>query len=111
MKYPSLTWFEFSGMELQNPRFMMVSAGRVLMLVENAYPQDPRVRNEALLLLSAGYQVSVICLRRPEQPAFEIVEGVKVYRIPRLELFKKTPSKDSNAVGRFMLKLKAFVGY
>src|SRR5215831_17540007 len=109
MKYPSLTWFEFSGMELQNPRFMMVSAGRVLMLVENLYPQDPRVRNEALLLLSAGYQVSVICLRKRGQPAFEIIDGVRVYRLPRLELFKKTPSANSNAAGRLFLKLKALL--
>jgi glycosyltransferase involved in cell wall biosynthesis len=81
------------------------------MLVENTYPQDPRVRNEALLLVSAGYQVSVIGLRRPEQPACEIIDGVKVYRIPRLELFKKTPSANLSAVGRVLLKLKAFLGY
>jgi glycosyltransferase involved in cell wall biosynthesis len=98
-------------MELQNPRFMMVSAGRVLMLVENAYPQDPRVRNEALLLVSAGYQVSVIGLRRPEQPSFEVIDGVRVYRVPRLELFKKTPSANSSALGRLLLKFKAFLGY
>jgi glycosyltransferase involved in cell wall biosynthesis len=98
-------------MELQNPRFMMVSAGRILMLVENAYPQDPRVRNEALLLLSAGYQVSVIGLRRPEQPSFEVIDGVRVYRVPRLELFKKTPSANAGALGRLLLKFKAFLGY
>ena len=70
------------------------------MLVENVYPDDPRVRSEALLLTSAGYQVSVICLKEPGQAAFEIVKGVRVYRIPRLELFKKTPSANASWAGR-----------
>lgn len=81
------------------------------MLVENLYPQDPRVRNEASLLTTAGYQVSVICLKKSGQAAFEIVDGVRVYRIPRLELFKKTPSADASWVGRLALKLKAGLGY
>jgi len=38
-------------------------AGRVLMLVENQYPLDPRVRNEANTLTTNGYKVSVIALR------------------------------------------------
>src|SRR5215831_9252297 len=90
---------------------MKVSAGRILMLVENAYPQDPRVRNEASLLTSAGYQVSVICLKRPGQAAAELINGVQVYRIPRLEFFKKTPSNNSNFLARLWLKLKSFLGY
>ena len=39
---------------------MKVSVGRILMLVENPFPQDNRVRNEAVRLARAGYQVSVI---------------------------------------------------
>src|SRR6266576_442956 len=90
---------------------MKESAGKVLMLVENVYPDDPRVRSEASLLTSAGYQVSVICLKDPGQRAFEIVKGVRVYRISRLELFKKTPSAKDSWAGRLFLKLKAGVGY
>ena len=81
------------------------------MLVENFYPQDPRVRNEACLLTSAGHQVSVICLRKRGQAPFEIIDGVKVYRVPRLELFNKTPAGNSSWVGRALLKLKAALGY
>ena len=56
---------------------------RVLMLLENnSYPQDIRVRNEARTLVAAGYRVSVICPRRSGQPWHEALDGVWVYRFP-----------------------------
>jgi glycosyltransferase involved in cell wall biosynthesis len=63
---------------------MMESAGsHVLMLLENDhYPQDSRVRNEASTLVSAGYQVSVICPKSSGQRWRESVNGVRVYRYP-----------------------------
>jgi glycosyltransferase involved in cell wall biosynthesis len=90
---------------------MKESAGRTLMLVENFYPQDTRVRNEANLLVSAGYEVTVICLRKPGQPATEIVNGVRVFRVPRFELFKKTADGEPGLLGRILLKVKSIVGY
>lgn len=54
---------------------------RVLMLLENnCFPQDVRVRNEANALTEAGYQVSVICPTRPGMAKRELVKGVAVYR-------------------------------
>ena len=39
---------------------------RVLMLVENnPFPNDPRIRREARALIDAGYQVSVVAPARP----------------------------------------------
>lgn len=56
---------------------------RVLMLLENdPYPQDGRVRHEALALVEAGYSVSVICPAAKGQPRRENVAGVRVYRFP-----------------------------
>jgi glycosyltransferase involved in cell wall biosynthesis len=81
------------------------------MLLENNYPQDTRVRNEASLLASAGYQVTVICLRRPGQAAAEMVGGVRVLRVPRLELFDKTPAANPGFAGLLFLKVKSFLGY
>src|SRR5256712_11418528 len=53
------------------------------MVVENnPYPQDTRVRREARALAEAGYQVTVISPARPEQPWRETVDGVRVYRYP-----------------------------
>lgn len=62
----------------------MESAGsHVLMLLENDhYPQDSRVRNEASTLVSAGYQVSVICPKSSGQRWRESVNDVRVYRYP-----------------------------
>jgi len=56
---------------------------RVLMLLENnPYPEDGRVRREATALVNAGHQVVVICPRGDEQPWQEVVNGVAVYRFP-----------------------------
>ena len=90
---------------------MKASAGRILMLVENNYPQDTRVRNEASLLAASSYQVSVICLRKANQPRVETVGNVRVYRLPRLELFKKTPTPNPGWVRKVLLKLKSVIGY
>ena len=63
---------------------MELPAGpRVLMLVENnPYPQDPRVRLEAAALSGAGYRVSVICPAAPGQPWRQVIDGVDVHRYP-----------------------------
>jgi glycosyltransferase involved in cell wall biosynthesis len=54
---------------------------RVLMLLgNNPYPQDQRVRIEAAALSSAGYEVSVICPGRADQPSRDTVDGIHVYR-------------------------------
>jgi glycosyltransferase involved in cell wall biosynthesis len=55
----------------------------VLLLVENnSYPLDFRVRREAHTLRDAGYQVTVIAPRQGRQRWYEEVDGVGVYRFP-----------------------------
>lgn len=62
---------------------MTPSLGKVLLLVENnSYPFDVRVRREAQVLHDSGYKVAIICPHRKGQPYSEDVEGVKVYRFP-----------------------------
>ena len=90
---------------------MKKAAGRILMIVENYFPQDTRVKNEADLLTNAGYQVSVIALREKGQPRRETVNGIEVYRVPHLELFKKTGPADHSRAALFLLKLRASLGY
>ena len=46
-------------------------AGRVLMLVENRFPADTRVRNEAFTLAENSFRVSVIALRGHDELACE----------------------------------------
>ena len=90
---------------------MRASAVRILMLVENHFPQDTRVKNEAILLTESGYHVSVIALREKGQVMTEVVNGVQVYRLPRLELFKKTSHGNLSRAGLLFLKLKSSLGY
>lgn len=56
---------------------------RVLMLLENnPYPQDVRVRREAQALTAAGYHVSVVCPAGSGQKWHELSDRVQVYRFP-----------------------------
>ena len=90
---------------------MKESAGKNLMFVENAFPNDTRVKNEADALTEAGYKVTVVALRRIGQPRSEVVDGVQVYRIPRLELFRKTPIENPTILQVILLKIKSLLGY
>ena len=57
---------------------------KVLVIVENqSFPADPRVRNEACSLHANGYEVTVLCPRREGWPqAEQKVEGIRIYRHP-----------------------------
>jgi len=67
--------------------------GKILMLVENRFPGDPRVRNEAFTLAKAGYKVSVIAQRKSKNEKIrDVVKGVNVYRLPYINIFKKSTS-------------------
>ena len=81
------------------------------MWVENHFPQDTRVANEARLLAEAGYKVAVIALKREGQAARETWDGIEVYRLPTLELFKKTVAADGSRMNLLFVRLKSFLGY
>jgi glycosyltransferase involved in cell wall biosynthesis len=80
------------------------------MLVENTFPADLRVWNEAHTLSQAGYPVTVIALRKPGEKFHEDVEGVHVYRVPTLTLFQKL-GEAHGTIGRVIGILQAVVGY
>lgn len=64
---------------------MTASAGkRILMLLENnPYSQDIRVKREARALLGAGYRVSVVCPKPPTPTALgEADRGIRLYEYP-----------------------------
>lgn len=53
----------------------------VLIIVQNLpVPLDRRVWLECLALRSAGYAVSVICPKGPEDPGYEELDGVHIYK-------------------------------
>jgi glycosyltransferase involved in cell wall biosynthesis len=63
---------------------VMTSRGRrVLIIVQNLpVPLDRRVWLEAKALVSSGFGVSVICPKGPGDPAFQEIEGVRIYKYP-----------------------------
>ena len=81
------------------------------MLVENAFPRDTRVRNEAFTLASAGLRVSVVALRAPGEPLRETVGGVSVYRLPTLTVFRKLPGSRRSRFSSLIGTLAVLVGY
>jgi glycosyltransferase involved in cell wall biosynthesis len=90
---------------------MKVSAGKVLMLVQNEFPFDTRVRNESALLAGEGYEITVICLKRKSEKFAEMVNGIRVYRLPRIEFFEKAPIGPQKLLERLLTKFKAILGY
>src|SRR5690348_16876217 len=90
---------------------MKESAGRVLMFVENNFPADTRVKNECDLLQKNGYDITVVALQKKNERKAEIVDRIQVYRIPQLELFKKSSAENLSLLHRLYLKIKACLGY
>ena len=54
---------------------------RIAMLLFSDYPDDPRPRREAEVLVKEGFLVDIICIREEGQLPRERVNGVNVYRI------------------------------
>ena len=53
---------------------------RVGMILDNTYPPDPRVENEALELIKDGHEVFLFCLSYGKQKKEEEVKGINVRR-------------------------------
>ncbi len=59
-----------------------MSGERCCIIRRSYYPAETHLRRNAETLAAAGYEVDVICLRGPGEPAREVVDGVRVYRLP-----------------------------
>jgi glycosyltransferase involved in cell wall biosynthesis len=53
-----------------------------MLLENNPYPQDGRVRGEATALTAAGYRVTIVCPAAQGQRWRERLDGVGIYRFP-----------------------------
>lgn len=51
------------------------------MLTHSYYEEDPRVRREAEAVVASGRAVDVFALRRPDDPATEVLDGVTIRRL------------------------------
>lgn len=78
---------------------------RHCMVVYAQYPLgETRVQREAEALIANGYDVDVICFRRPNQPAVDVYQGVHIYR----ESYRLWPLKRGGLIGRFLNYLRFF---
>jgi glycosyltransferase involved in cell wall biosynthesis len=60
-----------------------VSDGRrVAIVVHAAVPGDPRIRRQTDALVDAGYEVDILCLRRPGDPVEERAGPMRIVRLP-----------------------------
>ncbi len=84
---------------------------RVLMLLENSFPRDPRVENEAYALRDRGFQVSIIALTKRKEKKREIVNGVTVYRLPFIKVFKNSLSENAGISARLVHSITSVIGY
>lgn len=64
---------------------------KACMLAYTFYDADNRVRRYAEALVRRGDQVDAIALAREGQPAFEIIQGVRVYRIQTRRIAETGP--------------------
>ena len=74
---------------------------KVCMLAYTFYETDNRVRRYAEALARRGDQVDAIALLRGDQPAFEVIQGVRVHRIQRRVI-------DETGPVSYLLKLLSF---
>ncbi|NNL84442.1 MAG: glycosyltransferase family 4 protein [Myxococcales bacterium] len=86
---------------------------RVLMLLENnTWPEDDRVRREAMTLTGAGHRVTVVCPKREGQPSRELADGVRIYRFrapaPGNGFFGYLWEYGYSLVACLLLSLRAF---
>ena len=55
---------------------------RLLMILHDYYPDEPRVAAEARAASEAGFEVDVVALRRPGEAAAEEIGGIRLRRLP-----------------------------
>lgn len=82
---------------------------KACMLAYTFYDADNRVRRYAEALARRGDKVDAIALARDGQPAFEIIQGVRVYRIQKRRIDERGPFSYLVKLLLFFLRSAWFV--
>ncbi|MHA1232976.1 MAG: glycosyltransferase family 4 protein [Candidatus Helarchaeota archaeon] len=88
-------------------------AGRILMLLEDDFYTDTRVKNEAFLLVKNGYRINIICLRSKNKKFKENnIDSTRliIHHLPNIILFKKN-HMNKNKFQSFLAQFKSIIGY
>jgi glycosyltransferase involved in cell wall biosynthesis len=76
---------------LTKPKETKHKVMRACMVAYTFYEADNRVRRYAETLAKRGDKVDAIALRREGQPAFEVIRGVRVYRVQKRVIDERGP--------------------
>ncbi len=67
-----------------------MSTIRVGTITYDWFPFDPLVQRIANAAMDGGYEMDIICVRQPEEKSYEVLNGVRVYRLPMNRVFGKS---------------------
>jgi len=81
------------------------------MISESYYPRDIRVRKEAQKLAKNNHKVYIIALKNTEEKKCEKIDGITVYRIPKLEIFNESKQENKGNKNKIATRLKGILGY
>lgn len=62
---------------------------KIGMILDETFPPDPRVENEAITLINSGHDVFLFCLTYGDQKPTEVINGIKVRRYKSTKLAYK----------------------
>ncbi len=63
---------------------------KILMVLDQEFPVDVRVENEAVALAGAGHQVHLACYTRKQLPENEVFRGITIHRVAIPEIVYKS---------------------
>lgn len=86
---------------IERPARKAMTFVRICMISYSFYESDNRVRRYAETLAKRGDEVDVLALGREGKPDFEVIAGVRVYRIQRR-------ARDERGPATYLLKLLKF---
>jgi alpha-maltose-1-phosphate synthase len=77
---------------------------RILFLLDNAFTNDRRVHREAKTLVSAGYHVDLIAIKKTETLNYEEIDGIKIHRILSMDVHDIKNSSCFNNYAKQIVK-------
>lgn len=84
---------------------------KICMLAYSFYETDSRVKQYANALVERGDEVDVIALRRPDQPAHSVLNGVNVFRIQTRTINERGPFTYLFRIIRFLVLSAGFIAW
>jgi len=69
---------------------------RIGMILDDVFPPDPRVENEAITLINGGYDVFLFCLHNGNQKTNDLINGIKIRRYKFSKLTYKLSALSYN---------------